>query len=40
MPKLPKISGKQMLKFLEKEGFIVARTRGSHFFVKHDFKNL
>jgi predicted RNA binding protein YcfA (HicA-like mRNA interferase family) len=30
MPKLPVISGKEFVKFLENNGFKVIRTKGSH----------
>jgi len=30
MPKLPAISGAEMVKILEKKGYIQIRTRGSH----------
>ena len=36
MPKLPRPSGKDMLAFLEKRGFGVVRTRGSHFVIQKD----
>ena len=35
MPKLPAVSGKTMLSFLEKRGFYVHRTSGSHYILKH-----
>lgn len=35
MPKLPRIKGKQLLKALEKSGFLVFRVKGSHHFMKH-----
>lgn len=35
MPKLPLISGKNMRKLLEKEGFEVIRSKGSHFVMQH-----
>lgn len=35
MPRLPQISGKEMLRLLEKRGFFVARTKGSHHILKH-----
>ncbi len=34
MPKLPAVSGKTMLRFLEKRGFYVHRTSGSHYILK------
>ena len=30
MAKLPRVSGKEMLRFLMREGFVVIRVRGSH----------
>jgi predicted RNA binding protein YcfA (HicA-like mRNA interferase family) len=33
MAKLPRLSGREMVRFLEKQGFIVARVRGSHHFM-------
>jgi predicted RNA binding protein YcfA (HicA-like mRNA interferase family) len=30
MPKLPKLSGIELIKILEKKGYIQMRTRGSH----------
>lgn len=33
MPKLPILSGKQLLKLLQKNGFILVRQKGSHVFV-------
>ncbi len=35
MPKLPRISGKELLKLLQKNGFRVVRTKGSHHFIAH-----
>ena len=35
MPKLPAVSGKTVLRFLEKRGFYVHRTSGSHRILKH-----
>ena len=40
MPKLPTISGKEMLAFLQHEGFVLARSRGSHFFLKNPARHL
>jgi predicted RNA binding protein YcfA (HicA-like mRNA interferase family) len=34
MPKLPQISGKQLVKLLEKIGFVVISQRGSHIKLK------
>jgi predicted RNA binding protein YcfA (HicA-like mRNA interferase family) len=30
MPKLPVLSGKELIKFLQKQGFVVVRQKGSH----------
>ena len=35
MTRLPRLTGKEMVRALEKEGFRVDRTRGSHVFLKH-----
>ena len=35
MSKFPKVSGKRLIKFLQKHGFVVIRTRGSHNFLRH-----
>ena len=35
MSRLPRLKGKQVVSILEKLGFRVARTRGSHVFLKH-----
>lgn len=34
--KLPILSSKEVCKFLEKEGFVVLRQKGSHKFYKHE----
>ena len=34
MPKLPRITGEELVKALEKEGFEIARQRGSHVQVR------
>ncbi len=36
MAKLPRIAGKEMIKFLEREGFEVVRVRGSHHFLQKE----
>ena len=36
MAKLPRIAGKEMIKFLEREGFEVVRIRGSHHFLQKE----
>lgn len=35
MPRLTQVSGKEMLRLLEKRGFFVSRIKGSHFVLKH-----
>jgi len=35
MTKLARLSGKKLLRLLEKEGFVVKRIKGSHHFLKH-----
>ncbi len=32
----PKLTGKQLIKFLSNHGFSVSRIRGSHHFLKHE----
>jgi predicted RNA binding protein YcfA (HicA-like mRNA interferase family) len=34
--KLPRISGKEMVRFLEREGFEIVRVRGSHHFLQKE----
>lgn len=36
MTRLPRLSGKKMVKALEKAGFMVIRIKGSHYFLRHD----
>ena len=36
MPKPPVLSGKQLLKLLQKNGFVVVRQKGSHVFVEDE----
>ena len=36
MSNLPSISGRNLIKFLRKQGFIVIRTKGSHNFLRHN----
>ena len=38
MAKLPRISGKDMVRFLEQQGFSVIRTRSSHHFMERKGK--
>jgi predicted RNA binding protein YcfA (HicA-like mRNA interferase family) len=35
MTRLPRIKGKELIRALERAGFAVDRTRGSHVFLKH-----
>lgn len=35
MTRLPRAKGKEIVRALEKVGFAVVRTRGSHVFLKH-----
>jgi predicted RNA binding protein YcfA (HicA-like mRNA interferase family) len=35
MTRLPRLKGKEVVRILERLGFEVARTRGSHLFLKH-----
>lgn len=35
MTRLPRIKGKELIRALERAGFIIDRTRGSHVFLKH-----
>ncbi len=35
MTRLPRIRGKELIKALERAGFAVSRSAGSHFFLKH-----
>lgn len=35
MPKLPVVSAKQLIKILQKLGFVETRQKGSHKFFKH-----
>ena len=34
-PRIPRISGKELLSALHKSGFETVRTKGSHYFVRH-----
>jgi len=36
MTRLPRLKGKELIRLLEKIGFQVVRSRGSHVFLKHD----
>lgn len=35
MPKVPRITGREVVRALEKAGFTHIRTRGSHFYLYH-----
>lgn len=35
MTRLPRVKGKEMVRALERAGFLSERTRGSHVFLKH-----
>jgi predicted RNA binding protein YcfA (HicA-like mRNA interferase family) len=35
MTRLPRIKGKELIRALERAGFTIDRTRGSHVFLKH-----
>ena len=35
MTRLPRLKGKELIRILEKFGFEVARSRGSHFLLRH-----
>jgi predicted RNA binding protein YcfA (HicA-like mRNA interferase family) len=35
MTRVPRLKGKELVRLLEKIGFEVVRTRGSHFFLRH-----
>jgi predicted RNA binding protein YcfA (HicA-like mRNA interferase family) len=35
MTRLPRIKGKELIRALERAGFLIERTRGSHVFLKH-----
>ena len=37
MAKLPRVSGRELLRFLEREGFSVLRVRGSHHFLNRGY---
>jgi predicted RNA binding protein YcfA (HicA-like mRNA interferase family) len=34
--KLPRVTGREMVQFLQKEGFTLVRVRGSHHFLSRD----
>ena len=35
MTRLPRLKGKELIRALERAGFVVERTRGSHVFLRH-----
>jgi predicted RNA binding protein YcfA (HicA-like mRNA interferase family) len=35
MTRLPRLKGKELVRLLEKRGFQIVRTRGSHIFLRH-----
>lgn len=35
MSRLPRLKGKEIVRILEKIGFRIVRTRGSHYFLRH-----
>ncbi len=35
MSRLPRLKGKELIRLLEKAGFEIVRTRGSHVFLRH-----
>ena len=35
MPKLPRLTGLQVIATLQKSGFVVIRVKGSHHFISH-----
>jgi predicted RNA binding protein YcfA (HicA-like mRNA interferase family) len=35
MSRLPRLKGKELVRLLEKAGFEIVRTRGSHVFLRH-----
>ena len=39
MAKLPTLSGKEVLKALSKDGFVIARQKGSHIILKKKLSN-
>ena len=36
MTKLPRLTGRQLIRLLQNQGFSVIRTKGSHQYLKHD----
>jgi predicted RNA binding protein YcfA (HicA-like mRNA interferase family) len=39
MPKLPRLSGREMIKILELFGFVVIRQKGSHIILKRKIES-
>jgi predicted RNA binding protein YcfA (HicA-like mRNA interferase family) len=35
MTRLPRLKGKELVRILQRLGFIIVRTRGSHIFLRH-----
>ncbi|HTW59735.1 MAG TPA: type II toxin-antitoxin system HicA family toxin [Terriglobales bacterium] len=35
MTRLPRLKGKELIRILERAGFVAVRTKGSHTFLKH-----
>ena len=35
MSRLPRVTGRQVLKALQRAGFVLIRTKGSHHFMRH-----
>jgi predicted RNA binding protein YcfA (HicA-like mRNA interferase family) len=35
MTRLPRLKGKELIRILEKSGFQIVRSRGSHFLLRH-----
>jgi len=35
MTRLPRLKGKELIRILERAGFLAVRTKGSHTFLKH-----
>ncbi len=36
MTRLPRLKGRELVRALERAGFVAERTRGSHMFLKHE----
>jgi predicted RNA binding protein YcfA (HicA-like mRNA interferase family) len=36
MPKLPRVTGQELVRFLQREAFLLVRVRGSHHFLTKD----